>query len=93
MQKEYNEEAKTDEQRRAIEAEINNIEAALRKAKGGFESADEVLQRFTEHMGAGKAATENMAQTLDEKLAGATSSFDEDIKRNTELLDLSASKS
>lgn len=69
-------------------AELEKLNQALMKIKTGFSSADDVMARWAEHMNAGKTTTESMnqqtktlAQTLEEKLAGATSTWDERIER------------
>ena len=80
LKKEYEQEATNEEQRNSIKTQMEQIEAALRKAKGGFESADEVLQRFNDHMNASKTASEGMASSIDEKLGQATSSYDSQIE-------------
>lgn len=76
----------------AAEMQIKNLQASLDKLKIGFSNADEVIQRFNQHLGESKIETatqqtEKLAQTLDEKLAAATSEFDEDIKREAENVD------
>ena len=68
-------------------AELEKLDQALMKVKTGFASADEVMARWAEHMNAGKTASESMAQTLDEKLAGATSSWDDKIAEETSYLE------
>jgi len=75
-------------------AELEQLDQALTKIKTGFTSADDVMTRWAEHMNAGKQATETMsqqtetlAQTLDEKLAGATSSWDAKIEAETSYLE------
>ena len=72
----------------AERAELEKLNQALMKIKTGFSSADDVMARWAEHMNAGKTTTESMnqqtktlAQTLEEKLAGATSRWDESIER------------
>ena len=78
----------------AERAELEQLDQALTKIKTGFTGADDVMARWAEHMNAGKQATEAMsqqtetlAQTLDEKLAGATSSWDAKIAAETSYLE------
>lgn len=71
----------------AERAELEQLDQALTKIKTGFASADEVMTRWAEHMNAGKTASEGVAQTLDEKLAGATSSWDAKIAAETSYLE------
>ena len=72
----------TKEQVDALTEQLNKLKGVTENVNGSFKDADEVLARFGEHMNAGKTASDGMAQSLDEKLAGKTSSYDEYIERN-----------
>lgn len=79
--------AATKEQIDGLTAKLNALKGVAEKSTGTFASADEVMTRWAEHMNAGKTASEGMAQTLDEKLAGATSSWDARIAEQTSYLE------
>ena len=75
----------------AAETQIKQLQSTLDQLKGKYTSADEVIQRFNQHLGETKmervnAQAQTLAQTLDEKLSQATSVWDEDIRRETESL-------
>lgn len=75
----------------AAETQIKQLQSTLDELKGKYTSADEVIQRFNQHLGETKMERVNtqaqtLAQTLDEKLSQATSVWDEDIQRETEYL-------
>ena len=67
--------------------ELAKLDQALTKIKTGFTSADDVLERWAEHMEKGKNASEGMAHVLDEKLNAATSIYDENIKQTAKEVD------
>ena len=75
----------------AAETQIKQLQNTLDQLKGKYTSADEVIQRFNQHLGETKmehvnTQAQTLAQTLDEKLSQATSIWDEDIRRETEYL-------
>lgn len=75
----------------AAETQIKQLQSTLDQLKGKYTSADEVIQRFNQHLGETKMERVNtqaqtLAQTLDEKLSQATSVWDEDIRWETERL-------
>lgn len=67
--------------------ELARLETALAKISTGFADADDVMKRFSEHMNAGKTASEGMAQTLEEKLNARTSSYDDVIKNAADAIE------
>ena len=76
----------------AAETQIKQLQSTLDQLKGKYTSADEVIQRFNQHLGETKmehvnTQAQTLAQTLDEKLSQATWQFDGNINDAAKAVD------
>ena len=70
----------------ALTAQLNKLKGEAEQVKTGFASADEVIQRFNQHICEIKVDG-SATKSFEEQLNAATSVFDDDIKREAENVD------